>query len=61
MEKPEDKSPPARSAGKSPWERPTVRLAGTISLLVRSGSAGGKGGGPGDGDMGQFLAKGKLP
>ena len=61
MEEPEDKSPTACSAGKTPWERPTVRLAGTISLLVRGGSALGKGGTNNDGDMGQFLAKGKEP
>ena len=59
MEKPEDKSPRARSAGKLPWERPTIKLAGTISLLVRGGSAIGKGTTPGDGDMGQFQAKGQ--
>ena len=41
---------------KSPWERPTVTLAGTISLLVRGGSAGGKQSGSHDGDMGNFQA-----
>ena len=59
MEKPKDRSSQERSQGKSPWERPTVRLAGTISLLVRGGSALGKGDSPGDGDMGQFLARGQ--
>jgi hypothetical protein len=55
METAEDRWPQE----KAPWERPTVRLAGTISLLVRGGSAVGKGQTPGDGDMGQFLAKGQ--
>lgn len=59
METPENKSPQTGSEGKSPWERPTVTLAGTISLLVRGGSAHGKGGMPGDGDAGQFLARGQ--
>ncbi len=57
MENPEDRSPQERSHGKSPWERPTVTLAGTISLLVRAGSAQGKGGDQFDGDMSQFLAR----
>jgi hypothetical protein len=39
---------------KSPWERPTVTLAGTISLLVRAGSAMGKRMGSHDGDMHTF-------
>jgi hypothetical protein len=47
MEKPE---------GKAPWERPTVTLAGTISLLVRAGSAQGKISGSFDGDMSQFQS-----
>jgi hypothetical protein len=42
--------------GKLPWERPTVTLAGTISLLVRAGSAQGKQSGSFDGDMSQFQA-----
>jgi hypothetical protein len=41
---------------KSPWERPTVKLAGTISLLVRAGSAQGKVSGSFDGDMTQFQS-----
>jgi hypothetical protein len=45
MEKPEQ---------KSRWERPTITLAGTISLLVRAGSAQGKISGSFDGDMSQF-------
>ena len=60
MEKPEDASRQARSEGKLPWEHPTVRLAGTISLLVRGGSAMGKPGGEMDGDLNQFLAKGQV-
>lgn len=47
MEKPER---------KSPWERPAVRLVGTISLLVRAGSAQGKISGSFDGDMSQFQS-----
>jgi hypothetical protein len=55
MEESEDRSPQARSEGKKlPWERPTVTLAGTISLLVRSGSAMGKRVGNFDGDMHSF-------
>ena len=42
--------------GKAPWERPTVTLAGTISLLVRAGSAQGKQSGAYDGDASQFQA-----
>ncbi len=41
-------------AKKSPWERPSLTLAGTISLLVRGGSAMGKGSGLHDGDATQF-------
>ena len=41
-------------AKKSPWETPTLTLAGTISLLVRGGSAQGKGTGLTDGDATQF-------
>jgi hypothetical protein len=44
-----------------PWKPPTVTLAGTISLLVRGGSAQGKGGDAFDGDMGQFLARNPQP
>ena len=40
----------ASSDAKAPWERPTVTLAGTISLLVRAGSALGKIAGISDGD-----------
>ncbi len=39
---------------KLPWERPTLTLAGTISLLVRGGSAVGKGSGMHDGDLTSF-------
>ena len=39
---------------KLPWERPTLTLAGTIALLVRGGSAQGKGNGLNDGDATQF-------
>ena len=42
--------------GKLPWEYPTVTLAGTISLLVRAGSATGKQSGSFDGDASQFQA-----
>jgi hypothetical protein len=59
MEAAEDRPAQVGSEGKLPWERPTVRLAGTISLLVRGGSALGKGQMAGDGDMGQFLARGQ--
>ena len=57
MAKSEGRSPLARSDGKLPWERPTVTLAGTVSLLVRAGSAQGKHGDAFDGDMGQFQVK----
>jgi hypothetical protein len=46
MDKPEGK--------KVPWECPTITLAGTIALLVRGGSAQGKGSGLQDGDATQF-------
>lgn len=52
MENPED--------GKLPWERPTVRFSGTISLLVRGGSAQGKQTGTKDGDANQFLGFGQT-
>jgi len=59
MEKPENRSPQAGSMmKKSSWERPTVTLAGTISLLVRGGSAQGKMGGNFDGDSCQFQSSG---
>ena len=59
MEKPENRSAVAGSkVEKLPWERPTVTLAGTVSLLVRGGSAGGKTGGNHDGDSCQFQASG---
>jgi hypothetical protein len=46
------------ATGKRPWERPIVTEVGTISLLVRGGSALGKSQAPGDGDMGgQFIPK----
>jgi hypothetical protein len=54
MDKPRKESPQGRSYRKAPWERPRVRFAGTISLLVRGGSASGKAGGLIDGDAGQF-------
>ena len=57
MGKPEDRSPQARPEGKAPWERPRVTLAGTVSLLVRAGSAQGKTGTEMDGDMSQFQAR----
>ena len=59
MEKPEGRSPEAGLEGKKlPWECPTMTLAGTISLLVRSGSGQGKGSGNFDGDACQFIAPG---
>jgi hypothetical protein len=57
MKKAEDTSPPARSASKLPWTRPTVTLAGTVSMLVRAGSAQGKHGEQNDGDMNQFQVR----
>lgn len=39
---------------KLPWERPVLTLTGTIALLVRGGSAVGKGHGNHDGDMSTF-------
>jgi hypothetical protein len=45
-----------RAQVRLPWERPTVRLAGTIALLVRGGSAGGKQFGNADGDATQFQS-----
>jgi len=54
MGKLEHESSQAPPEGKSPWERPTLTLAGTISLLVRGGSALGKGTGMNDGDMTTF-------
>ena len=36
MNEREETSREASSDAKAPWERPTVTLAGTISLLVRS-------------------------
>jgi hypothetical protein len=56
METRQDK-PRARSDGKASWERPAVTLAGTISLLVRGGSAGGKGTGEHDGDNQAFECR----
>lgn len=57
MGKPEERFPQAHPEEKSPWERPRVTLAGTVSLLVRAGSAQGKGGTEQDGDMSQFQAR----
>ena len=54
MEHSEDGSHARSERPRSPWERPTVTLSGTISLLVRAGSATGKIGGTFDGDMTQF-------
>ena len=55
MGKPEHESSQVPPEGqKSPWERPTLTLAGTISLLVRGGSALGKGSGAHDGDATSF-------
>jgi hypothetical protein len=51
MKEREETSREAPSDAKAPWERPAVTLAGTISLLVRAGSATGKGPLAGDGDM----------
>ena len=46
------------ATGKRRWERPIVTEVGTISLLVRGGSAAGKNVAPGDGDMGgNFIPK----
>jgi hypothetical protein len=42
MTKPEETPLQVPSDRKSPWERPTVMLAGKLSLLVRAGSALGK-------------------
>lgn len=51
MNEREETSREASSDAKAPWERPTVTLAGTISLLVRAGSALGKSEAMFDGDM----------
>jgi hypothetical protein len=51
MSEPANTSPMIRRA---PWEHPTVSLAGTISLVVRGGSAQGKTSAHMDGDMNQF-------
>ena len=59
MEKPEDRPPQDCPEGKSSWERPTVTLVGTISLLVRAGSAQGKTGNENDGDMNNFQVRPK--
>lgn len=40
--------------GRAPWMRPAVVLVGTISLVVRGGSAMGKISGTHDGDNGNF-------
>lgn len=40
--------------GRAPWKHPTVSLVGTISLVVRGGSAMGKTTGNQDGDTGNF-------
>lgn len=59
MEKPANSSPEAGSTmKKSPWEHPTVTLAGTVTLLVRGGSSQGKIGGTFDGDSCQFQSSG---
>lgn len=50
--------PKSEDVNKLPWERPTVTLAGTVSLLVRGGSSQGKTGGNHDGDSCQFQAQG---
>jgi hypothetical protein len=50
MNEREETSREASSDAKAPWERPAVTLAGTISLLVRAGSALGKSAGVHDGD-----------
>ena len=52
MRQREDESRKVPAVRKQPWERPTVTQVGTISLLVRSGSALGKVQTPGEGDMG---------
>ena len=44
----------SRPEQRVPWERPAVLLVGSISLVVRGGSALGKGSMPKDGDAGQF-------
>lgn len=54
MESHEERAPEAPSHDRSPWEPPTVTLVGTIALLVRAGSAGGKGANSFDGDLSQF-------
>lgn len=59
MEKPEDGSPQPHPKERAPWERPAVKCAGTISLLVRAGTAEGKLDTEFDGDGGQFLARGR--
>jgi hypothetical protein len=54
----EAEPPKVPATEKRPWERPIVTEVGTISLLVRGGSAQGKNVAPGDGDMGgNFIPK----
>ena len=58
MRQREDEPQKVPAIRKRPWERPIVTQVGTISLLVRVGSAQGKIGVPGDGDLGgQFIPK----
>jgi len=54
MTKLADKSAQPQGNKRRPWERPAVSLAGTISLVVRAGSAQGKVMSTNDGDMHQF-------
>ena len=49
-----DKSEQPQAKMRAPWQRPAVSLAGTISLVVRAGSAQGKVTASNDGDMHQF-------
>jgi hypothetical protein len=56
MRTPEERAAQGRADGRSSWERPTITFAGTIALLVRGGSAGGKQFGSTDGDATNFQA-----
>jgi hypothetical protein len=59
MDDREERAAETSSERKAAWQRPTLRLAGTLALLVRGGSAQGKPGGDFDGDMNQFQARGR--
>ena len=59
MDTSEARPPSIDPRAKLPWTPPVVTLTGAVTLLVRAGSALGKGREPGDGDAGQFQARGQ--